>query len=1182
MKITAFILLIGCLHVCAHGFSQKVTISVKDAPVQKVFREILLQTGVSIVYDEKLFDHFAPVSIHVKDAPIQSVLDECLKGQPFSYQIENDVVTIRAAAPDLREPLPEAIEITPSDSIRGRVLDENGQPVPGAYVRLNLTAQSYYATVTNEQGVFTLAPAPSSSTLIISGVNIETSVVPVGKKVYQMIYVKHRVTALNDVNVTVNTGVQILNKERTTGSFGKPDMETFANRTSSLDLIGRLDGLVPGVEVLPGSANLNVNLSNGVTTQRSIIRGISSVSLSNNVGPLYVVNGVIVPDFNSIDVDDVADITVLKDAAAAAIWGAQAANGVVVVTTRQGLKNSRITISYKGFVNFQGKPSFKYAPYMNSAQYIETMKQVFDPVDYPWASQYATSMSPSNLILYNQYRGLISSAQANASLDSLASINNDRQILDLFYRSGLTTNHTISASGGNNVYSFYGSLGYSDVVSNTPGQKNNSYRLNLTQSLNPNKNITVTINTALANNVTSGENYPQVTNSFLPYQLFENASGQPLYMNYLMGFSDSLRQNYQAKSGINLDYSPLTETKLLTNSTNNLSINTTGNIAVRLYKGLSFQGTYGYLVAPGTNTAYDDHTSKDQRLNLLYWTVAPTIGSTPTYYWPNTGGQYAMGSNQQKNWTVRNQLIYQSTLRKGRDNIDIQVGQEAHENYSYSTTNTLYGYNQQTGAYTLMNFPQLESGVLGTIQSGFSFFYGQPYLYSTNLNRFESYFALGSYTLSGKYSLDLSWREDHSNLFGSDVSAQNKPAFSVGGKWNLKKESFLRTTKWLNDLAVRATYGITGNSPYTGGATQNDVVYANTAAYSPGAIGGNFYAISSPSDNTLSWETTHTINAGIDFATLDNRLLGSLDLYHKYTNNLLNGVPLNPFSGFTSLSGNLGSLQNVGAELSLTSINIRERHFTWKTSFVFSFNRNKLLHYVQSSSSFNTPSYWLQGGTVQGYSLNPVFAYRYAGLDSLGDPQAYLANHTKVKTNANVQTTDLRYMGSSTPPFNGGVSNTFSYRGISLAANMIYNLGAVMRLQTPLLTPGLPINTSFSNDNLLTAFMNRWQKPGDEAHTNIPSYVGNSSLNNSRRYLSYYYDGDINVISASYAKIRDLTLSYALPAYLLKPLNVRNIEVFGQATNFMVWKANHAGIDPEYGYAPHAPHSYSLGANVTF
>lgn len=1195
MKNTAFLLLIGCLLVSAKGYAQRITLSEKNAPLEKVFNEITRQCGYEFLYKSAMLQSARPIDIVVKDAGIQEVLAICFRDQPFTYTIIENTVVVRpkpSTAFQTVDALPHPP--LPTIDVHGRVTDINGNVLAGVTVLertagVALSQKAIAAVITDTNGEFTLKQVPENTILSISHVGYDISEVRLNKQTRISVRLNVKVNELNNVDVIYSSGYQLLSRERATGSFGKPDMETFDQRTGTFDIIERLDGLVPGLTVTPGPLGQTASPNgSGVFTQASIIRGITTVDPAVGTAPLYVVNGVVTPDFSTVNPDDVADITVLKDASAAAIWGARAANGVIVITTKDGARNQRVTVSYSGYINYQGKPDFGANPTMSSPQYIQAAKETFDPVDYPWGSLYQNAIAPHEVILYNQYRGLISAARANASLDSLAGINNLQQIKDYFYRGALTTNHTISASGGNSVYSFYSSLGYTDMVSNTPGQKNSTYRINLSQNVIPNKIIKVKLNMELSDQVMSGMNYPSVGNTFLPYQLFKDGSGKSLNMDYLMGFSDSLRQNYQARSGINLDYDPLAEVGLKHTSSNNLSFNMTANIVVKLWRGLSFQGTYGYLRAPGRYTSYEDNQSKDQRLNLLNWTVAPAIGSTPVYYWPTTGGEYITGRNDQRNWTVRNQLVYDATLRKGKDVLNIQVGQDAQESYWERSAYTIEGYDEMLETYPLMDYATLRQGIPGTILYGYSAYHEQPYLYKNSLARFTSYFGLASYTLNHTYSVDLSVRQDRSNLFGHDESTQHKPIWSVGGKWQLKKEPFLQNTSWVNNLAVRASYGITGNSPYVGAAALQDILNVQTSSNTQGAIAGNGLAIATPVNNTLTWELTHTVNFGVDFAVLNGQISGGIDLYHKSTTDLLGDVPLNPFSGFPSSTGNLGKLRNEGVEISLKTVNIRSRDFNWTSTIVFSYNKNKLLSFTLPNPVNDNANYQLNSNAVVGYSLNPVFAYRFAGLDSLGDPRIRLSNNTVSKDPTIAQATDVKHMGTTQPVFNGGVSNTFSYRGLSLAVNLIYSLGNVMRAPVnQFYTRRLMGNTKLGGDNIPASFLSRWKNPGDETKTDIPSYVGNDFISYTRRNITYYTDGDINVESASYAKIRDLTLSYTLQPGFLRTLHVDHLRVFGQVTNFMVWKANHDGVDPEYqslGYRTTPPykHGLGLGANLTF
>lgn len=1188
-RLTMILLTVVFLNVSVRALSQNVSLSGKNLPLETVFKEVKRQTGFIFLYPEIVLGKAKPVEIHVSNMPLITFLDVLFKNQPLTYFIESKTINVTllsdARSSKGQQGFPPGVDNL-SDTlvnVQGRVSNDKGEFVGGVMVSVK---PGKAMAITDDQGYFTLKNISSKSVLVFLGFNYQTKEIHVPQNGFIAVTLSPRVVQLDSVVVrTVNTGYQVLRKERATGSFGQPDMEVFSQRTGSMDVMARLEGLVPGLTVNRGQVT-NAN-GNGISTQSVIIRGASSVQLGTE--PLYVVNGVPTNDFATVNLDDVTDITVLKDAAAAAIWGARAANGVVVVTTKQGARNQRLTIGYSGFVNFQGRPDFDYLHRLNSAQYIQAAKETFDPKIYPWSTLFRQSIAPHDVILYNQYRGLITAEQANKSLDSLAAIDNSEQISDLLYRNAMTTNHTISASGGNNIYSFYASIGYSSIVSNTPGQKNNSYRINVTQNLNPNKNIRVTLNAQMTNVITSSKNYPVVTNTFLPYQLFKGPSGENLPMSYLLGFSDSLRQNYQARSATNLDYIPLDEVNYKYTKSNTLAFNITGNIGINIWKGLGFQGTYGFIREPGSMISYQDNKTREQRNTLLGFTVAPTIGSTPVYYYPTTGGLYTNSSNDQRNWTVRNQLVYAATPRNGKDILNIQIGQDAQESFSSRATTTVPGYDAGLNSYPSIDYATLRKGIPGTIL-GYGLLTTQPYLYIQTQNRFTSYFALASYSYQQKYSLDLSWRQDHSNLFGHDESTQNKPIWSIGGKWQIGKESFMkRTHKWQNMLALRATYGITGNSPYVGAASLFDILRVVDANQQIGTVAGNALSVSQPANTTLSWEITHTTNLGFDFSMLEDRISGSLDIYNKMTTGLIGNVTLNPFSGFSSQTGNIGRLGNKGVELALRTVNVRLRDFLWSTNVAFSYNKNKLLSYVDPNPQFFNASSKISSSYLVSYPLGTLFAYHYAGLDNMGDPQIYIKDHVVSKDPNAASPDDVAYMGTTRPVFSGGLSNTISYKGISLSVNMIYSLGNVMRREmNQFYTGRMWSSTAFNGPAIISEFLDRWKQPGDEQKTNVPSYVAGPT-SSSRRNIGYYVYGDLNVVSADYAKIRDITLGYDLQASLLRKIKIRNMRIYAQATNFLVWTANPDHADPEYSNVqyggrvlPPFKHNFSLGTNITF
>ncbi|MDR6338062.1 TonB-linked SusC/RagA family outer membrane protein [Filimonas zeae] len=1184
MRMTAFILLIACLQVSARSAAQ-ISLNVKKGSLQTVLESIHRQSGYDLVYDVHMVQQKAvPVNISVTNISVEQALNMLLANQPLSYEITaSRIIYIKEkTAAKLQEEYVFAAA-APPHTVHGTVVNEKGEPLGGALVQVK---GSKIAAVADENGAFTIAGIDAGATLVVTFINMERIELNLHGGNNVRVVMKVAVNELGDIAVQVNTGYQTLLRERASGSFAKPDMNIFKARTGTVNIQTRLEGLIPGLTIIPGQRNIPSR--NGSSSgDQALVRGNSSIQINGD--PLYVVNGIQVPDITNINPDDVADVTVLKDAAAAAIWGARAANGVIVITTKSGTRNEKLAVAYSGFVNFMGKPDFDYIPVMNSRQYLQTAKEIFDPIEYPWGnlSRYNSYVAPHQLILYNRFRGLITQQQADAQMDSLAGIDNRQQIKDLLYRNALLTNHTFSFSGGSKLYDFYASVAWNNTVSNRPGEKNNGYRLTLNQNFQPARGVKVAINGLLAHTRTETPRNIAVDSRFLPYQLFKDAAGRSLFMNYTQGMTDSLRNEYQQQSRINLDYNPLEERNYGYSKSNGLSANLSSNVEVKLYKGLSFRGTYGYVTDNMDATSYDDSKSFKQRFELLGMTVVPAANAAPVYYLPATGGKYTVTRTQQRSWTVRNQLIYLLSARNGRDMVSIQAGQEAQEQVSVNNSTTVRGYNEALQSYVALDYKTLGQGVWNTLLPIGGRFNEMPFTQSETRDRFASYFALVNYNMDHRYSLDLSWRVDKSSLFGKDVSVQNRPVWSVGGKWQIGKERFMQNQKLVNDLAVRATYGLTGNSPYAGAAALYDILRAETGVN----VAGPALSIMEPANSRLVWEQTATRNFGVDFSILNRRIRGSIDYYYKNTTNLLGTIALNPLTSLNAATGNLGRLVNKGIEMNINATPVQTGNLTWTTGLVISYNNNKLVEYIPFNANVNVASakilatnYWI-GAPVQ-----PLFAYRFAGLDNMGDPQIRLTDGTVTKGKYTATPDDIAFMGTTVPRYTGGFTNSIQYKSFTLTGNMIFNMGHVMRKDVNGFNTGVLTGAASQfTGNIETYFLNRWKAPGDEAHTNIPSYVVNQNESFSRRELTYYYSGDINVVSASYIKLRDITIAYRLPAAALKTLHLNTVNVFVQTGNFMIWRANKDGIDPElHGLTsgmrrmPAFTHSYSVGANINF
>ena len=1182
MKLTTFVLLVFALHVNARAWSQTITFSGKNVSLETAFSAVEKQTGYVVFYDYRQIVGAKPISIDVKNLPLATFLNLCFKNQPFTYAIEDKTIVIAKDNKSILSSTLDKVLLAQPIDVTGKVVDDQGKPVVMATVIVKGTNTG---TTTDSLGVFHLESIDQNATLIISALGIHRLEVAVKNRAdLGVLKAKSRISDLDEINVTVNTGYQTLARERSAGSFAQADMDVVANRSTSMNIIQSLDGLIPGLVV-----------NNAPNKNQFLIRGLATIGAPdlNGVGyysgtspqPLFVVDGLVMEDISAINPQDVKDITVLKDATAASIWGSRAANGVIVITTKKGTFNSKLRVNYDGFVSFKGKPDLGYLDMLNSRQYIDAAVDVFNmpgyAEQYPWSQVSViggggSGIAPHELILYNQQRGLISAEQAQKSLDSLAAISNHGQINDLFYRNALLTNHTISLSGGSENYSFYGSLSYTNNVSNQPGDKNNTYKVNLRQDIKAAKFLRFHVITDLSTNSASSKRNRDIDYYFYPYQLFRDADGNNLSLPFLTGLSDSTLASLEARSRISLDYNPLDEFNYGYTKNDQLMARINAGATLDIAKGLRFEGNYGYIKGNNKQRQFESLQSFAVRKEIVTFTVAPDPNTTPKYYLPTNGGKLTSGNADQRNWTIRNQLVYDNTWDKHE--LKLLAGQEAQEQMSTSQTTVVRGFDEDLLTYGSVDYNTLTGLILNTVWPNYSI-YGSTmsndnFRSSEVISRFTSYYANMSYTFDRRYAINGSWRIDQSNLFGKDKAAQNKPVWSAGIRWNAYNEAFMQPVTWVDRLSLRLTYGITGNSPNPGVAASQDITSPSGSAFFPSNVG---MRITTPGNGQLSWESTKTTNLGIDFAVLDSRLSGSVDLYYKKTDNLLGLIYPNSLTGWPAVVGNQGSLSNRGIELSLTSVNVRTRDFSWSTNLIFAYNKNKIIK-LTSGAPFTTGAQQVNAIVKEGYPAFTLFAYNYAGLDETGAPLVELADGTITTDRLITTPEDLLYMGSTQPIWNGGFMNNFRYKNFRLSANMIYNMGHKMRWER-YLTFGGQFQRNVSVD-----FLERWQQKGDELVTDIPPYITNANPNSGFANYDYFRKGSRNVLDASFIKLRDITLFYDLPKRLLSRVKVDGITFRAQVSNVMIWKANHQGIDPEFQglVLPSEQNSLTLGAHVSF
>lgn len=1162
------LLLATCFDIQAQSSGPLITFTGKDVPLVTVFQAIREQTGYSVFAGKNLLKATQPVTCAVRDMPLPAFLNLVLRNQRLSYEISNKTIFLKA-----QPAAPENERSGEAGILAGTVKNEAGASVTPATVWLEPLKRG---AVTNERGEYKFSDlAEGFYTIRVSCIGYraeEKKVFVAGGNTLYVDFVLNG-TSSQLKEIVVNSGYQTFSVKQSAGSYAKPDMQTLRNRTTSMNILQRLDGLVPG---------LTVNNAPSASATPVLIRGLTSIN--SNKSPLVVVDGVPLDNIASINPQDVEDITVLKDAAAASIWGARAANGVIVISTRKGGRNEKLAIEYDGFVNFQGRPDIDYYPVLSSRQFIQAATDIFRPDLYPWATvsaytgQGSMGVPPHNMILYNRYRGLISDAQAAASLDSLAAINNTGQIRDIWYRPALLTNHTLSVRGGGKSYGIYGSLAYTGTQSNRPGETNNSYKINIRQDYNVNKRMDVYLITDLTNVQASAPRNIEADNRALPYQLFRDAQGNPISIPYVKQLSDSTRKAFEGKSGINLDYNPLQEYHYGYTKSDLLAARITAGLTVRLLDGLSFTGVYGLFRTSERTRSFDDARSYLVRNEAAQFTVpAATPAQRPVYYLPVNGGRYALTNAAQNNWTVRNQLAYEKGWNDRKHQLSLLAGQEAQEQLLESSQSVTRGYNELLQTYPAIDYATLSTtGVANPVMpnngSRSLLANALPFGETETRIRFVSYYGNMGYTYNHRYTLSGSIRLDQSNLFGKDRSSQNKPVWSVGARWDLSEEPFMEQGLF-NHLSLRTSYGLTGNSPIPGTAASYDILSAQSGSALPGNTG---LTITTPANAALTWESSRTLNIGVDFGTLPgNRLSGSVDFYSKQTDNLIGRMEVNPLSGYSTVTGNFGNMRNTGIEVSARSVNVEAGRFRWVSQLVLAYNRNKITK-LNQPAAIATGAQKASTVYLAGYPAFAVFAYDFAGLDTLGDPLVRLQSGKLTKDRNATQPEDVLYMGTYQPVWNGGLTNIFTFGDVELAANIVYNFGNVMRRDVNDFYAGnglIPLSANnamqsgdlrFRSGNVHAEFADRWMQRGDELTTNVPSWIPVASVNNARRDTRYYTQGDINVISAAFIKLRDVSLSYNLPRALVSRARLNGVKLRLQLSNVMLWKANDYGIDPEF------------------
>ena len=1068
--------------------------------------------------------------------------------------------------------------------VTGRVTDENGETIVGATVMIQGTRTG---TSTNNDGMYEISAKPSDI-LVFTCIGYSIMQVEVGKRAVINVTLMDDIEKLQE---TVVTGYQTLSKERSAGSFSTLRGEAIVDKANARNsILESLEGITAGFQV---------NLANGVSdSEKYTVRGITSIN--SNKQPLFVVDGVPISVEsleNLVSSDDIRTITVLKDATAASIWGSQAANGVIVIETKTGRNtNGKYNVRYTGTYTYKGKADYAYQDLMDSKTFIKNALEIFDPVGYKESTASSGTTGSGNFVrnailfpheipMYDCYAGRITEAERDSRLSVLAGRDWYADYSKYMMSDAWLTKHTVSIEGGTAKSQLFSSITY-EGNKGTSKNLTNNFKVNLREVYNITKwlKFDVGINSSLSTSnyhtpieygSGRGMNRNISTMSSLPYAALFDENGNALDHS-IYDMSATLKAQAEEALGVSLTYHPLDDFNMSMNKRKNFAIRANAGLTIKFFEGFQYEGRFSYNRA---SSQYEYYMPQETYL-MRYEQGISYNKNTKTQYGPTSGGAYTATDGYTTDWTVRNQLTLDKKFGS-KHQVNALAGIEFRENHTESNSSTALGFDYQTMKATKFDNTALQktntSAMLSPMMGSTGLILYAPRNDSFSMNdvkyRYFSLYANAGYTYDRRYSVNASVRVDQSNLFGSDPSNQFKPIWSVGASWNAKNESFLQDVEWVNQLSLRLSYGLGGNSPKPGYGSPIDIVSSATTSW----IDYVTYYISSPAANKMHWEKTTTKNIGVDYAFFRGRLWGSFDIYDKYTTDLIDSKEIDPTTGFASVKSNVGEISNKGVELSIGGAIIRTKDLLWTAQLNFSYNKNKVVSFYHTA--YTSPTNLTVASAVEGYPMGAMFTFKWAGLNpETGQPRIYLNDGSIYEKSASSLNYDeIHYTGTSIAPYFGSISSGLKYKGFGLNFMFVYNFG------NKIWNDQLTYWYDRLGENVHSDFDKRWRKPGDEATTNVPSYLYTGKGRTYSNEKTLYMYADFQALDGAFIKLRELKLSYDLQNKALKAMKMSGFSVFAQVNNLFYIAANKEGIDPEYAaYNAGSYRPMKMGPGWTF
>lgn len=1038
------------------------------------------------------------------------------------------------------------------EKISGLVLDSaTSLPLEGATIQVKGIRSS--SAVTAKDGSFTISSA-SFPALVLSHVGYKSIDIPAsGIKNNITILLPQNLVKINQV--TISTGYQDVIKGSSTGSFEKISNDLY-NRATGMDVLGRLDGIASSVLFNKRSSETDIK-----------IRGISTLGFASTAPLIIVDHFPYEGDINNLNPNDIESITVLKDAAASSIWGIKAGNGVIVITTKKAQFSQSARLSFNTDVIITPKPDLFSLNKMSTSDYIDVEKFLFDNGYYNRSLNNTTSypvLSPVVEILAKQRAGEISEADAAAEINRLRQYDVRNDFEKYIYRTAVTQQYGISLTGGNKTIKYIFSAGYDRNLASLVGNANDRYTFRFDNTIVPLKKLQLnfvagyTLSSAKSNSVGGYNKLDYLgARELYSYARLADDKGNPLPVNvaYRSTYTDT------AGGGKLLDwkYRPLEELDNKNNKAGASALIADVNIKYDFSRSLIAEISAQYQ-STENNTVNIYSLQNFEAKNLI--NEFTTVNDNAVQYGVPYGGIRDQENSLLKGYALRAQLNFNHVWNSAHSLTAI-AGAEARQTEITGGSNRLYGYDDKLNYSNVdyVNAYPTYNNIGGTL------YIPSNIALSLLLNRYTSLYANATYTFLQRYTFSASFRKDASNLFGVKANQRGVPLWSSGVAWKLSGEKFYHVP-FLPYLNLRLTYGYGGN-------VSTQVSALATIAYSPAnfqpATNIPYATIENYPNPELQWEKAAIFNIGMDAASKNERISGSFEYFRKINTHLLGIQSFDPTVGFSTLTTNTGVMKGNGIDITINSKNITTKNFKWEANLLFSTVKNKITKYLENFFSDGYVSSGADISPIQGFEPYAIVSYKYGGLDSAGNPMGYISGKKSTDYDALLQNpiADQVVSGSALPHTFGAVRNTFTWKQFSLSANITYRLSYYFRKAS------LSYFALFRNGTGNAEYANRWQKPGDELHTNVPSMI--YPLVSGRD--GFYGYSDINVLKGDYIRLEDVRLSWQLQDVKIGAAKKLSLRLFAYAynLNLLLWKANREGIDPNFDNTFITPPNFSVG-----